>query len=288
MNREEIRNVLLELAGEGLLPDRGVGADDILLADLDSLPNAERLAFWRNFGTVLRDIWVQGEVEAFLNASVFIARIPQAGRPAGEEAQRIAGFLLDDEEMKKEGWGARDELRLVVAGLRILAALGLGERIWWRVRFNSWLDQAKTRQDGEALYAWQAVLHASRGLLSSGEVAPNFDAWFLAAQAVQDFPSLEVFTLLADQSASPSVDKDALKEEVLEAYKSLYARCYRAPSCPQGIQELKAVIGAWLEDRVGMKPDEADHQLAWKKPDLRPPSVRLREPVEEMNHCSPV
>lgn len=288
MNREEIRNVLLELAGEGLLPDRGVGADDILLTSLDTLAGVDRSAFWHDFGAALQDVWAQGEVEAFLNASVFVARIPQAERPVGEEAARVAGFLLDDAKVKNEVWGSLDELRLVVAGLRMLAALGLGDRLWWELRFNSWLHQAKTRQDSEALYAWQAVLHASRGLLNSGEVVPNFDAWFLAAQAVQEFPSLEVFTLLTDQAESPSVDKDALKEEILDAYQSLYARCYRAPSCPQGIQNLKAVIEAWLEDRVGMKPQEASRQLEWNKPDLRPPSVRLREPIEGMSHCSPI
>lgn len=286
MNREEIRNVLLELAGDGLLPDRGVGADDILLARLGALTSENRLAFWRDFSEVLREVWAQGDIEAISNAAVFISRIPRSERPAGEEAALVASFLLVDAKMEDATWSSLDELRMIVAGLRILSALGLGERLWWRVRFHIWLDQAKTRQTREALYAWQAVLHTSRGLLNGGEVAPNFDAWFYAAQAVQEFPSLEVFTLLADQMESPVADRNALKEEVLSDYQSLHARCLNT-SCPQGIEELKAVIESWLEDRVGMSPEEASDQLKWREPDLTTPSARLNEPVERTSYSSP-
>lgn len=286
MNREEIRNVLLELAGEGLLPDRGVGADDILLARLGALTGENRLAFWRDFGEVLREVWAQGDVVAISNAAAFISRIPHSERPAGTEAALVASFLLVDAKMKDATWSSLDELRMIVAGLRILSALGLGKRLWWRFRFHIWLDQAKTRQNREALYAWQAVLHASRGLLNDGEVAPNFDAWFYAAQAVQEFPSLEVFTLLADQIESPVADRNALKEEVLSDYQSLHARCLNT-SCPQGIEELKAVIESWLEDRVGMSSQEASDQLKWREPDFTTPSARLNEPAERTSHSSP-
>lgn len=286
MNREEIRNVLLELAGEGLLPDRGVGADDILLARLGGLTGENRLLFWRDFGEVLREVWAQEDVAAISNAAVFISRIPQTERPARAEALQVASFLLDDKKIIDATWNSLDKLRMIVAGLRILSALGLGERLWWRVRFYIWLDQAKTRQTREALYAWQAVLHASRGLLNSGEVAPNFDAWFYAAQAVQEFPSLEVFTLLVDQIESPVADRSALKEEVLSDYQSLHARCLNT-SCPQGIEELKAVIESWLEDRVGMSPKDASDQLKWREPDFTTPSVRLNEPAERTSYSSP-
>lgn len=287
MNREEIRNVLLERAGKGLLPDRGVGADDVLLNSLDAMNGAERTAFWLEFGEVLQEVWRQGENEAFLNAAAFVARTSQADRPKGEDAQRIAGFLLDEAKVKSAIWSTQDELRLLVATLRLLAALGLGNKPWWRVPFNSWLHHAETRPDNEALYAWQGVLHASRGLLNSGEVAPNFDAWFQAAQKVRAFPALEVFTLLADQTDTPSADKDSIKEEVLETYQDLYARCLNVSACPQGIQDLKAVIETWLEDRVGMKPGEANCRLEWKEPNRLKPSVRFSMPVEETKHCAP-
>ena len=287
MNREEIRNVLLELAGEGLLPDRGVGADDILLNKLGALTGESRSLFWRDFGEVLREVWEQKNIVAISNATVFISRIPQSERPVEAEAAQVASFLLDDVKVKEETWHSLDELRMIVDALRILSALGLGGRVWWRVRFDSWLHQAKLRRDSEALYAWQAVLHASRGLLNSGEIAPNFDAWFYAAQSVQEFPSLEVFTLLADQMGSPAADKNALKEEVLSDYQSLHARCFNTSSCPQGIENLKAVIESWLEDRVGMTPKEASEQLNWREPDLTTPSARLNEPAERTSHSSP-
>jgi len=287
MNREEIRNVLLELAGEGLLLGRGVGADDILLTRLGELTGESRSLFWRDFGEVLQEVWAQGDVGAISNAAVFISRIPQSERPSAMEAEHVASFLLEDAKVKNTAWSSLDELRQIVAGLRMLSALRLGGRVWWQVIFYSWyfwLNQPKTRQEREALYAWQAMLHASRGCLNSKVVAPNFDAWFYTAQAVQDFPSLEVFTFLADQMESQTADKDALKEEVLEAYQSLHARCYHISSCPQGIENLKAVIESWLEDRVGMKPQEADLQLKWHQPDLTTPSERLNKPAERTSY----
>lgn len=276
MNREEIRNVLLELSGEGLLPDRGVGADDILLTHFGRLSELERKDFWPDFGAIFRDLWEQKNVVAISNAAVFVSRLSQSERPEGEAASQVAGFLLNEEKLKCASWDSLDDLRRVVAGLRLLSVLRLGDpAVWWRVCFESWLRQAKTRQGSEALYAWQAVLHASRGLLNNGEVAPNFDAWFLAAQEAKEFPSLEVFTLLTDQAERTSVDRDSLQEDVLKAHQDMHARCYGISSCPQGMQDLKAVIETWLEDRLGMKPNNAKKKLEWKKPDKNPPSARF-------------
>lgn len=277
MNRDEIRNVLLELAGKGLLPDRGVGADDILLSHLSALTEETRVLFWCDFGEVLREVWSQENVGAVSNAAVFISRIPQSQRPAGGGAEQVASFLLNDVKLKDTIWKSLDELRLIIGALRMLSALVLGGRIWWQVRFYSWLQQVKVREESEALYAWQALLHASRGLLNSGEITPNFDAWFHTAQAAHDFPAMEVFTLLADQMVSPTADKEAIKNEVLEDYQSLYARCINNASCPEGIENLKAVIESWLEDRVGMSAQEASSLLKWKEPERKTPSARFNE-----------
>lgn len=287
MNCDEIRNVLLELAGKGLLPDRGVGADDILLSHLSALDDEARALFWHDFGRVLQEVWSQGNVGAVSNAAVFISRIPQSARPAGAEAEQIALFLLDDAKLKNETWKNLDELRLIIAAFRMLSALALGGRLWWRARFNFWLQQVKVRKESEALYAWQAVLHASRGLLNSGEIVPNFDAWFHTAQAVHDFPAMEVFTLLADQMESPTADKDAIKNEVVEDYQSLYARCFNNASCPDGIESLKAVIESWLEDRVGMSVQEASELLKWKEPERKTPSARFNELAVNTSYSSP-
>ena len=287
MNRDEIRNVLLELAGNGLLPDRGVGADDILLSHLSALDDEARVLFWSDVGGVLREIWSQENVGAVSNVAVFISRIPQSARPTGAEAEQVASFLLDDVKLKDTIWKSIDELRLIIAALRMLSALALGGRIWWLTRFHSWLQQVKVRKESEALYAWQAVLHASRGLFNSGEIAPNFDAWFHTAQAVNDFPAMEIFTLLADQMASPTADKDAIKNEVLADYQSLYARCFNNASCPEGIEDLKAVIESWLEDRVGMSDQEASELLKWKEPERKTPSARFNELAVNTSYGSP-
>jgi len=287
MNRDEIRNVLLELAGKGLLPDRGVGADDILLSHLSALAEETRVLFWRDFGEVLQEVWSQENVTAVSNAAVFISRIPQSQRPAGADAEQVASFLLNDAKLQDTIWKSLDELRLIIAALRMLSALALGGRTWWRTRFHSWLQQVKVRKESEALYAWQAVLHASRGLLNSGEIAPNFDAWFHNAQAAHDFPAMEVFTLLADQMESPTADKDAIKNEVLEDYQSLYARCFNNDSCPEGIENLKAVIESWLEDRVGMSSQEASKLLKWKEPERKTPSARFNELAVNTSYGSP-
>ena len=163
----------------------------------------------------------------------------------------------------------------------------MASMIWWQARFHSWLQQVKVRKESEALYAWQAVLHASRGLLNSGEIAPNFDAWFHTAQAVNDFPSMEVFTLLADQMESPTADKEAIKSDVLADYQSLYARCFNNASCPEGIENLKAVIESWLEDRVGLSAQEASKLLKWKEPERKRPSVRFNELAANTIYSSP-
>lgn len=287
MKRDEIRDVLLELAGKGLLPNRGVGADDILLSHLSALAEEARVLFWRDFGEVLQEVWSQENVGAVSNAAVFISRIPQSKRPTGTEAEQVASFLLNDAEVQNETWKNQDELRLIIAALRMLSALALGGRIWWRARFYFWLQQVKVRKESEALYAWQAVLHASRGLLNSGEIAPNFDAWFHTAQAVNDFPAMEVFTLLADQMESPTADKDAITNEVLADYQSLYARCFNNDSCPKGIENLKAVIESWLEDRVGMSDQEASKLLKWKEPERKTPSARFNELAVNTSYSSP-
>lgn len=274
MNRQMIQSILLELAGEGLMPDRGVGADDILLTQLNRMPAEERPTFWRDFGAVAQELWQERNADAFSNAAAFVARAPQSLLPAGEEAVQAAGFLLHEPGLETATAKSKDELRLNVSALRVLSTLGLGDRTWWRACFHVWLDEAKRRKESDVLHVWQAVLHASRGLLNSGEIVPNFDAWFETAYRAAEFPALEVFTLLADQADVPNPDKDALKEDVLEAYNALHAHCYET-TCPPSIDHLKDVIEAWLEDRLQQKADDAKQLLMWKAPDLDPPSKRL-------------
>jgi hypothetical protein len=273
MNREEILDVLIGRSG-GACPDRGVRADDILLGRYAEVSATNRPAFWQAFGEALLSLWQLGNTEAVECASAFVAGLDKVDRTDGDVAFSVAGFLLEDSVVRGDVIAKDDSRRRVVAALRMLANLGLGTRTWWRCRFFAWLHDTKSSGGEEGQLAWQAVLHSSLGLMNCCEPMPNIDAWLEDARIAKEFPAIELFTLLARQTEYQQ-DKMYLKNEVIEAYQSLYVNCNGRDSCSQGIEDIRSVIETWLVDRLHLSPSEAHELLKWRQPDKRLPQDRI-------------
>lgn len=279
MNREEVLDVLLGRSA-GASPDRGVRGDDVLLGRYTNVRESDRPAFWRLFGEALIFLWQEGNTEAIECAAAFVAGLEKTARPDREMAASIAGFLLNDSIVCDGAIAKGDGRRRVVAALRILATLGLGARTWWRCRFFAWIDDAKSCSGGEGQLAWQAVLHASLGLMNCCEPMPNIDAWLEDARIAKEFPAIELFTLLARQTEYQQ-DQVHLKDEVIEAYQSLYVNCKGGDSCPQGIEDIRSVIETWMVDRLHLSSAQANELLKWRQPDKRLPQERIFRPQRQ-------
>lgn len=272
MNRDEILDVLRGRSG-GVCPDRGVRADDILLGRYAAIPADGRASFWQAFSEALPMLWAEMDTEAIEAAAAFVSGLDKTVRPDTELVKSGFEFLFNDLTEVSQIASKGDERRRIVAALRMLANLGLGERNWWRCRFWSWIGDAKLAAGAEGQLAWQAVLHASLGLMNCSEPTPNIDAWLEDGRKAKEFPAIELFTLLVRQTEYQQ-DKEHLKNEVIEAYQSLYANCI-GNSCPQGIDDIRSVIETWLMDRLHLSQDIAQGLLEWQKPSKELPQVRL-------------
>ncbi|MBK6743795.1 MAG: hypothetical protein IPG66_12795 [Hydrogenophilales bacterium] len=284
MNCEDILNILLERPG-GINPDRGVAGDDILLSRWAGLDEDGRAEFWPNFCQAVAVLWHDQETEALEVAAAFVAGLGLETRTAEGFVEPLC-FLLDEEDIKHGSVITGDGRRRVVAVLRILSKLGLGDRAWWRARFWCWIDEAAKAVDEDGLLAWQAVLHGSMGMMQAGEPIPQVDAWLEKAKKAKEFPAIELFSLLARQTAHQGDTKDFVSE-VVEAYQSLRINCGQAGVCPEAINDIRMVIESWLLDPVvGYSPEKAAVQLQWKEPDKRLPQDRIFRRRPEPNHVN--
>lgn len=274
INHEKIVNILVGRTGAGM-PDRGVGPDDILLGKYAELPDNERDEFWNAFGNALREIWQKRDVNAMEYTAAFISGLSVDNRPTENLAKNIAEFLCEDILVNRDASEVKaNDRRQVIAALRILACLKLGDRKWWCIRFYSWLHDAKSTTGLDGQMATQAVLHASRGWMNGGQGMPNFDAWFEYARMAKEFPAIELFAVLADQADHQS-DKEHLKSTVINVYQSLYAVCYDKLPCSTSIEDLRKIIETWLRDRMHVRKNEAEKLLQWREPDKLTPKQRL-------------
>lgn len=285
MNHEEILDILLERSG-GANPDRGVGGDDILLSRWAGLDEAGRDEFWPNFCLAVATLWQDQATDTLEVAAAFIAGLGLETRTAEGFVEPLR-FLLDEEDIKRGSLITGDGRRRVVAVLRILSKLGLGDRAWWRTRFWCWIEEAAKAVDEDGLLAWQAVLHGSMGMMQAGEPIPQVDAWLENAKKAKEFPAIELFSLLARQTARQGDTKDFVSE-VVEAYQSLRINCGQTGICPEAINDIRMVIESWLLDPVvGYTPEKAAEQLQWKEPDKRLPQDRIFLRRPDPNHVNP-
>lgn len=272
MNQDEILDVLRERSG-GACPDRGVRADDILLGRYAAIPENARHSFWNEFGNAFAILWEEADTQAVEAAGAFVSGLNKAVRPKPELVMPSIGLLFSNQLGPSPTVSKGDQRRRIVAALRIQANLGLGERKWWRCQFWCWIDDAKTTTGSDGQLAWQAVLHASLGLMNCQEPSPNIDAWLEDSRKAKDFPAIELFTLLARQTDYQQ-DLEHLKSEVVDAYQSLYANC-AGGAIPRGIEDIRSVIESWLVDRLHLSPDEAEALLKWQEPSKQLPQIRL-------------
>lgn len=279
MSREEMLDILRGRSGS-VCPDRGVRADDILLGRYAAVAGAGgALDFWRVFAGAFLVLWRDLDTEAIESAAAFVSALEQNARPATDGIGSSFAFLLDDLVMA-DSVGSSEAIRRTVAGLRLLANLGLGDRNWWRHRFLLWIDNARSAAGPGGRLAWQAVLHASLGLMNSKEAMPNIDAWLEDSRKAKEFPAIELFTLLSRQTEYQP-DTEHLKDEVVGAFQSLHANCF-GNACPQGIEDIRSVIETWLVDRLKLTSADAQRLLTWREPSRELPQVRLAARKREL------
>ena len=272
MSRDEILDILLGRSC-GACPDRGVRADDILLGRYVKLAgNGGASAFWPAFAEAFLLLWQDSSTDAIELAATFASGLEKDARPVADSLGDSFSFMFDDPVLV-DSVSLGETRKRVVAGLRLLANLGLGERNWWRCRFWAWIDSARSATGADGRLAWQAVLHASLGLMNSQEEMPNIDAWLEDGRKAKEFPAIELFTLLSRQTEF-QVDREHFKNEVLEAFQSLHANCLKN-ACPQGIEDIRSIIETWLVDRLNFTSGEAQSLLTWREPSRELPQVRL-------------
>lgn len=272
MSRDEILNTLLGRSG-GAWPDRGVRADDILLGRYAEIgAHGSILDFWLAFSEAFLMLWRESEVDAIELAAAFVSGLEINARPVAASVEKPFSFLFEEPAMP-DVTGSSEARRKTVAGLRLLANLGLGERIWWQQRFCSWIYHARSAAGADGRLAWQAVLHASLGLMRSDEVMPNIDAWLEDSRKAKEFPAIELFTLLSRQSEYQT-DSEHLKDSVIAAFQGLHVNCF-GRDCPQGVEDIRFVLENWLVDRLKLESAEAERLLTWREPSRELPQVRL-------------
>lgn len=281
MTVDEILAVLSGEAGYSI-PGRGVGADDVLLGRYAKLDAGTRSVFWPAFGQAIRQIWAEAGTEAWEAACSFVARLADNELPSPELATACAGFLADDPTVNAIAADVGDGRR-VVAALQVLATLRLGKRTWWQCRFREWKLAAASSDGGEML-AWQAMLHASRGLMrcEQCQFTPNINAWFEVARHASDIPAMEIFAVLSEQGDRDS-DKTQWAEEVVSALLSF---CPPHGDLPKNMVDIRSVVETWLVDRMGAAQENAQRRLTPKEPDKRPPWVKIDQPLVQQ-HISP-
>lgn len=274
MNRVEILAILLGRSG-GACPDRGVRADDILLGRYAEIASAGGMAnFWPTFAEAFQGLWQDFEVDAIELAAAFVSGLEPKARPVAASVEKLFYFLLTDPAITDSIYDGSSETRSrTVAGLRLLANLGLGVRAWWTQRFCAWIDYARSATGADGRLAWQAVLHASLGLMASNEAMPNIDAWLEDSRKAKEFPAIELFTLLSRQT-DYQPDREHLRDEVIASFQSLHVNCHR-DDCPPGIEDIRFVLENWLVDRLKLESAEANRLLTWREPSRELPQVRL-------------
>lgn len=279
MSRDEIVDILCGRSG-GACPDRGVRADDVLLGRYAAIVRSEGAPdFWPEFVEAFRVIWRKSDTDAIELAAAFVSGLENNVKPGADSLGTSFSFLFDDPVMA-DSISLGEARRRIVAGLRLLANLSLGERKWWRQRFDSWIVNVRSAVGDDGRLAWQAVLHASLGLMNSKEEMPNIDAWLEDGRKAKEFPAIELFTLLSRQTEYQP-DREHLKDEVIAAFQSLYANCL-GTDCPQGIEDIRSVIETWLVDRLKLAPVEAERLLTWREPSRELPQVRLAARKREL------
>lgn len=279
MSCDEILDILLGRSCGGC-PDRGVRADDILLGRYVKLASdGGAPAFWPAFAEAFLLLWQDSSTDAIELAAAFASGLEKEARPVADSFGDSFSFLLDDPVLV-DSVSLGETRRRVIAGLRLLANLGLGERNWWRRRFWAWIDSARSATGADGRLAWQAVLHASLGLMNSQEEMPNIDAWLEDGRKAKEFPAIELFTLLSRQTEYQQ-DREHLKDEVVAAFQSLHANCLKN-ACPQGIEDIRSVIETWLVDRLKLTSVEAQTLLTWREPSRELPQVRLAARKREL------
>lgn len=287
MNRDEILDILLGRSG-GAWPDRGVRGDDILLGRYVLVVGAGGMQdFWQSFAKAFKVLWQECDVDAIEPAAAFVSGLASKDKPSADDVGSLFSFLLDDLAIIPDVTGPSEARRQTVAGMRLLANFGLGDRNWWRKRFLLWMDYARSAAGTEGRLAWQAVLHTTQGLMNSMEPVPRINAWLEGGRKAKEFPAIELFTLLSRQT-DYQANKEDLKSEVVEAFQSLYVNCLRTvcplgnlhgdcrrDDCPQGIVDLRSVIETWFVDRLKIELAEAERLLKWREPSRELPQVRL-------------
>ena len=263
MDKVSIENILLEISGQGLMPERGVGTDDVLLNEIDRIPDSERGAFWSEFGLAFKDFWVKRNILAVSNAASFIERMEESDIPPYPIANSAVGFLWKEQRLNTTTWDGVDDLRLRVAGLCILSRLELASCEWWGRRLKQWLKASEGVGDtGKSIYVWQAVLHANRALVRNWVEYPDLATWFKTAVKARVFPALELFHCLADTSdkfTDDAAKKEEFKRAVVKEFRSALNGVDLANQ--SSLSGLRLIVKVWMINRLGMTVKDADGAL---------------------------
>ena len=176
--------------------------------------------------------------------------------------------------------------------MRILTHLGLGDDLFWRKQLKFWLEHGLLN-DTSLLPALDALVQAVRGVVAkAGMTDRDFACLFHAALEVRDFPSLEVYSALVEETAhelKQDLDPSLVGQAILKAFSDFHQGCL-ATNCTDNMDKLHEVIIAWRDEKLTlpqkrMNPDvikEVDKTSPWKwlaqqdKSDTAYPSRVLR------------
>lgn len=259
MNSDEILRVLNEVTGDA----RGVDADDILLGHLRALPSEEKQTYWAAFGAVLFQLWqtptgAEGD-HALDKAASFVARLPEGATP--ENAKAVAGFLLDDSGITPNA-DHPERWQRISSTLCVLTHFGLGSCGFWRNQLKFWMETGIVTQANEyRLSALDALVQAVRGVVATeGMEQQDFARLFNVALEAVDFPAIEVYSALVEETRKEREQVDFRPEALMHGIRKALVDFLAAPQvsfiAPDNthIAELRQVVDAWLKDEFGREP----------------------------------
>jgi len=252
MKKDDMIDILRNVTGDA----RGIAADDLLLI---LYRRTEGSVFWDIFRQVLVDLWSKRQEtsndHALAAAADFIAGLSPEEKP--DKPYNIAGFLLSGSDItpdkaKPEDWFG------IASALRILTHLGLGDETSWRGQFRFWLDHGISNSSF-LLSALEGLVQAVRGVVATGGMrVSDFARLFEAALRAPDFPSLEVYSALVEETIREreqgDFDPKRFSGYILKEFSDLRQGCNAMRYHSSQTDNLYEVISAWHVDELKLEP----------------------------------
>jgi hypothetical protein len=273
MEATKIHDILMNITGDA----KGIKADDLLLILFRRVRKEKKREYWISFREVLIDLWSKKEdpniSHAIAAAAAFVARLKSEEKP--DDADSIVDFLMKDESINPNIQRPQDWMGIVSA-LRILTHFGLGDALFWRKQLKFWLVDGFQIETHD-FSVFDGLVQAVRGVVATdGLTDRDFAIIFVNALKMSDFPALEVYSALVEETLlernQAEFNPERIQHEIMEVFSDIQEGYY-FQEYSKNLKVLNDVINAWSIDVLNLVPPKekessihqyGDKQKPWK------------------------